>query len=77
MKREKVSLRLLRYTGKPVQGKREIPFEMRLLARLQLDTICFRYNQKKLEEAINQALLEKNEKDFKDLSERYRQFIWK
>lgn len=77
MKKEKASRLLYRYTGKPLRAKREIPYAIRLQARLTLDVICFKYNRKKLEEAINQALIENDEVKFRELSEQYKQYIWK
>lgn len=76
MKKEKASRRFFRYTGKPIRARRETPFAMRLQARLTLDVICFRYNREKLEEAINQALISNDVVRFRELSERYKQFIW-
>ena len=76
MKKEKVYLQFFRYSGKPVQAKKEIPYEIRLQARLNLDAICFNYNRVKLEEAINKALETDDIKAFKNLSEEYKQYIW-
>lgn len=77
MKKGILPLRFLRYTGKPIRAKKDVPFEIRLQARLNLDVICFKYNRFKLEEAINSALKENNKEAFRELSEQYRQFIWK
>lgn len=76
MKKEKISLLFLRYDGKPIQAKREIPYEIRLQARLSLDVICFKYNRLKLEEGINQALKNKDKDRFNALSEKYKEYIW-
>lgn len=76
MKKEKVSLRFLRYDGKPVQAKRELPYGIYLQARLHLDVICFKYNRSVLEKSINKALEENDKEAFQELSERYKQFIW-
>ncbi|MCM3739591.1 IDEAL domain-containing protein [Oceanobacillus luteolus] len=77
MKKEKVSLIFFRYTGKPIHAKKEIPFEMSMLARLQLDVICFKYNRCKLEEAINESLQKKDKESFRRISEQYKEYIWK
>lgn len=76
MKKEKVSMLFFRYDGKPIQAKREIPYEIRLQARLSLDTICFEYNRSILEEEINKALETRDKKKFYHLSEIYKQFVW-
>lgn len=76
MKKEKVSLHFFRYSGKPVQAKKEIPYEIRLQARLNLDVICFEYNRAKLEEAINSALETNDIKAFEELSAQYKQYLW-
>ncbi|WP_405103339.1 IDEAL domain-containing protein [Oceanobacillus sp. FSL H7-0719] len=77
MKKEKVVLLFFRYEGKPIQAKREIPYEIRLQAQMMLDEICFQYNRKKLEEELNGALDERNKTAFIQHSEAYKEFIWK
>lgn len=76
MKKEKVVLMFFRYDGKPVQAKREVPFEMRLQARMILDEMCFQYNRARLEENLNKALEERNKSVFVEYSEALKEFIW-
>lgn len=76
MKKEKVPYTFSRYDGKPVQANKELPFEMRLQARLMLDEICFLYNKKMLEKYLNKALIDGNKEEFMEYSDRYREFLW-
>lgn len=77
MKKEKVVLLFFRYEGKPIQAKREIPYEIQLQAQMILDEICFKYNRNKLEEELNYALDERDKTAFMQYSEAYKEFIWK
>lgn len=76
MRKAKTVYRIFRYAGKPLQAKREIPFEMRLVARMMLDELCFNWNKAILEEALNSSIDGNNHEAFQHLSEKYKQFVW-
>ncbi|WP_087973375.1 IDEAL domain-containing protein [Oceanobacillus rekensis] len=76
MKKEKVVYKFCRYQGGKLQAKREIPYEIRLLARLILDELCFNWNKKRLEEDINDSIENGNREDFMKLSDEFKHFIW-
>ena len=76
MKKEKVVYKFYRYQGEKLQAKREIPYEIRLLARLTLDELCFNWNKKRLEEDINHSIENGNRENFMKLSDEFKQFIW-
>lgn len=76
MKKQKVCYHFSRYDGKPLEGKREISYEFNLVSRLLLDELCFQWNKQKLEEALNDAIDNKEKEKFLQLSETYKQFIW-
>lgn len=76
MKKQKVSYRFFRYEGPRLQAKKEIPFEMKLVARLMLDEMCFNWNKKQLEEKINDSLDEGNQALFLELSRKYKRYIF-
>ncbi|WP_249870194.1 IDEAL domain-containing protein [Oceanobacillus saliphilus] len=76
MKKEKIVYRFYRYQGKSINAKREIPYELRLFARLILDELCFTWNKIRLEEDLNSSLEKGNKEAFMKLSEAYRHFVW-
>ncbi|MGJ9459302.1 IDEAL domain-containing protein [Oceanobacillus sp. CF4.6] len=76
MKKEKIVYRFCRYQGERLQAKREIPYELRLFARLILDELCFNWNKKRLEEDINGSIEKGNKENFIKLSNEYKHFIW-
>jgi len=76
MKNKQIVYRYYRYNGKPLQAKREIPYEIKITTRLLLDEICFKWNKEKLASAIDAALEHNDESTFKILSEKYSQYIW-
>ncbi|SHG21253.1 IDEAL domain-containing protein [Ornithinibacillus halophilus] len=76
MKKEKVVYRYFPYSGKVLQARREIPFEMRLTAQMVLDELCFNWNKKQLEAELNSSIDKGNKEKFKELSEAYMDYIW-
>jgi len=77
MKKEKIIRVFFRYEGKPIQAKREVPYEIRLQARLMMDVVCFQFNKARLEEDLNIALEEGDKSAFQQLSGEYKHYIWK
>ncbi|MEI3607111.1 IDEAL domain-containing protein [Pseudogracilibacillus sp. SE30717A] len=75
MKKQKTNYRFIRYDGKVLLAKKEIPFEMKLAARLILDELCYTWNKKQLQKQLDQALLDGDEKEFATISKLYQQFI--
>ncbi|MFZ3577335.1 IDEAL domain-containing protein [Virgibacillus sp. DJP39] len=76
MKKQKIFYRYCRYDGKPLKAKREISFEFKLVSRLLLDELCFQWNKKHLEQAINYSLENGEKEEFHRLSKAYKHFIW-
>ena len=76
MKKQKVFYHFHRYKGKEITARREISFEIMLASRLTLDALCFNYNKKKLQQAIDEAIDSGKENEFKKLSKIYRHYIW-
>lgn len=76
MKKEKVIYKFFRYDGKVLLAKKEIPFEMKLTARLILDQLCYTWNKKQLQKQLNEALDNGEKEEFNKLSESYKSFIW-
>lgn len=76
MKKEKLEYRYHRHKGKPLQAKREIPYGLKLSARLLLDKICFDWNKSQLEAEINRSIDMRDKETFLKLSKAYKHFIW-
>lgn len=76
MKKQKIHYHFSRYDGKPLEAKREISFEFKLVSTLVLDELCFQWNKTKLEEALNSAIDKREKEIFLQLSEAYKQYIW-
>lgn len=76
MKKQKVLYRFHRYDGNVLHAKREIPYELKLTSRLLLDTLCFNWNKTQLEAAINHSIDTGDQKEFADLCETYKHYIW-
>ncbi|WP_067730720.1 IDEAL domain-containing protein [Oceanobacillus damuensis] len=76
MKKEKIVYRFYRYQGKEWRAKREIPYELRLFARLIMDELCFNWNKARLEEEINISLENGHKDQFINLSEEFKHFVW-
>lgn len=77
MKKQKVDYLFMKYTGQPLQAKREISYGIKLSSQLLLDELCFRWNKERLETAINHAIDTSNEQDFLQFSKEYCTFIQK
>jgi len=76
MEKERLVYRFRRYNGETLKGRKEIPYELQLNARLILDELCFEWNKQKLQEELNHSMETVNEAKFMKLSEEYRQYIW-
>ena len=77
MKKHKLVYRLCRYEGEVIRAKRETPFEMQLFSRMILDNLCFTWNKKQLEMQIDEAIDLGQKERFIELSELYKEFVWK
>lgn len=75
MKKHITSYQMIRYIGVPLEARREIPYEMKLTARLILDDLCFRWNKERLSSLIDQAIDERDLDSFKQLSEAYKEYL--
>ncbi|WP_430787869.1 IDEAL domain-containing protein [Virgibacillus flavescens] len=76
MKKQKTFYRYYRYDGKPIAAKREISYEFKLVSRLLMDELCFKWNKDKLEDAINRSIDQGDKEKFLELSKAYKHFIW-
>ncbi|MFC3039542.1 hypothetical protein ACFOGI_04705 [Virgibacillus xinjiangensis] len=76
MKKEKTLYRFLRYNGKQIKAKKEIPFELKLTSRLLLDELCFNWNKKHVEEKIDDTITSGDKQEFARWSEVYKEYIW-
>jgi len=76
MKKEKITYRYYRYNGKVLRAKREIPYEVKILSRLMLDELCFKWNQEKMKEAINSAIDRGDKETFIKLSKQYKRYMY-
>lgn len=76
MKKQMMAYQLYRYAGKPMKAKRDVPFELKLTAKMVLDELCFEWNKQKLVSAINDAIDTDDKERFIQLSEEYRHYIW-
>ncbi|WLV25496.1 IDEAL domain-containing protein [Aciduricibacillus chroicocephali] len=74
MKKQLTSYQLVCYVGEPLKAIREIPFEMKLTARLILDELCQSWNKARLEGMIDEALISGDRDSFMELSEKYREY---
>ncbi|MFC2947929.1 IDEAL domain-containing protein [Virgibacillus sediminis] len=76
MKKEKTLYRFLRYKGKQIEAKKEIPFELKMTSRLVLDELCFNWNRKHVEDKIDDTLTSGDKQEFARWSEVYKEYIW-
>ncbi|MBO8156148.1 MAG: hypothetical protein H0Z32_06810 [Bacillaceae bacterium] len=79
MKKQKTFYQLVRYDNKnngPFKARKEIPFEIKLAAKLFLDELTYCWNKSFLEEKINLALDEGNIDEFKRVGEYYTPYTW-
>lgn len=77
MKKHKLVYRLRRYVGEGVKAKRETPYEIQLSSRIILDNLCFNWNKEQLQKRIDEAIDLGHEQLFMELSEQYKQYVWK
>ncbi|HLQ71918.1 MAG TPA: IDEAL domain-containing protein [Bacillota bacterium] len=71
MKNKQIVYRYYRYDGKPLQAKREIPYDIKITSRLLLDELCFKWNKEYLTVLIDEALDHHDEAAFRHLSKKY------
>ncbi|MBB6454645.1 uncharacterized protein YpiB (UPF0302 family) [Salirhabdus euzebyi] len=79
MKKQKTSYILVKYRNcspQPFVAKKEIPFEIKLAARLALDEIIYNGNKARLESKINEAIDMNNREKFEQLSKHYEPYTW-
>lgn len=76
MNKEKVVYRFNRYEGRMLKAKSEIPFHMKLTARLMLDQLCYEWNKKQLQHELDEALVKGDMDSFEKLSLEYRQYVY-
>ena len=55
--------------------KNDIPFEMKLSARLIMDEICYNWNRQHIQKKIDDAIDEENFEALKKYSKIYRHYI--
>lgn len=68
--------RYYRYEGKVLLAKRETPFEMKLIAQLILDDLCYSWNKRQLERELNEAIDRGDKEKFNQLSVAYKEYVW-
>ena len=61
--------------GLEVKARWDIPFEIRLAARLSLDEIVFNWNKANLEEQLNQAIDSEDKRAFNHIVKTYKLYI--
>lgn len=77
MKKHKFLYRLCRYEGDVIEAKRATPYEIELSTRFLLDNLCFTWNKKQLQKQIDKAIDLGQKETFIELSEIYKQYVWK
>lgn len=77
MNKHKLVYRLCRYEGGVIKAKRETPYDIKLSSRLLLDNLCFTWNKKELQKRIDEAIDLGHKEKFMELSETYKQYVWK
>ncbi|TFB22111.1 IDEAL domain-containing protein [Filobacillus milosensis] len=78
MKKQVTSYVLIRYQFPKrvaIKAKKEVPYEIKLAARLVLDELVFKWNKDALEEQINQAIDQKDYQAFDTLSKKYTKYL--
>ncbi|WP_407272924.1 hypothetical protein [Radiobacillus sp. PE A8.2] len=79
MKKHKVVYKLSVFgnrKGSKIVAKREIPFEIKLAAKLILDDLCFSWNKTHLETKINESIDKMDKEGFMILSKQYQPYTW-
>ncbi|GEL78847.1 IDEAL domain-containing protein [Tenuibacillus multivorans] len=78
MKKQVTSYVLIKYQFPKrvaIKAKREIPYEIKLAARLVLDELVFKWNKNTLEKKINKAIDEEDYQAFDKLSKEYTKYL--
>ncbi|RPF50148.1 IDEAL domain-containing protein [Aquisalibacillus elongatus] len=78
MKKQVTSYVLIRYQFPKrvaIKAKREVPYDIKLAARLVLDELVFMWNKNALEEQINIAIDQDDQQTFHELSKRYAKYL--
>ncbi|MRG86897.1 IDEAL domain-containing protein [Salinibacillus xinjiangensis] len=78
MKKQKTSYILVKYKNcspQPFRAKKEIPYEIKLAARLFLDESMFNWQKARLERQINSAIDLGDRNQFEELSIKYQPYI--
>lgn len=76
MKKQKSIYRYIRYEGSRLNARREISYEIKLSTQLILDELCFNWNKKKVDSAINRSIDTNNKNEFIKLCKRYHRYLW-
>ncbi|MFD2639289.1 IDEAL domain-containing protein [Piscibacillus salipiscarius] len=78
MKKQVTSYVLIKYQFPKrvaIKAKREVPYEIKLAARLVLDELVFMWNKNALEEQINTAIDQGDQRAFDELSKKYAKYL--
>lgn len=75
MKKQKKIYHYHRYNGKLLKARREISYDIQMTTRLILDELCFNWNKRVLQEAIDRSIDEGNKTEFMTLSKTYKLFV--
>ncbi|PKR78254.1 hypothetical protein CEY16_00405 [Halalkalibacillus sediminis] len=78
MKKQVTSYVLIRYhfpKHVKIKAKKDVPYEIRLAARLTLDELVFKLNKSQLEKQINQAIDDHDQHSFAELSKQYAKYV--
>lgn len=76
MKKEKIMYRFICYKGRPIDAKKEVSFEIKLVSRMVLDELCFNWNKEKLLDDLDRSFDHGNQEEFLRISEEYKQYVW-
>lgn len=76
MKKQKVSYRYFRYEGNVRYARREISFEIKLSSQLILDELCYKWNEKMIESAINRSIDTGDKEKFIKIAKQYKRYLW-
>ncbi|MCZ0702057.1 uncharacterized protein YpiB (UPF0302 family) [Natronobacillus azotifigens] len=79
MKKHKVNYRLKRYNLVPhhkIKAKREVSFEIQLMAQLLMDQLVSERNKMEFDRKINEAIESKDKELFMQLSNHYQHYLF-
>ncbi|MFB1051123.1 IDEAL domain-containing protein [Paraliobacillus sp. JSM ZJ581] len=79
MKKQKVNYYLIKYAAlenASIKAKKEVSFEIKLASQLLLDELVSTRNKLHLEQRINQAIDDRDEIAFLELSKRYQVYAY-